>query len=82
MLTEEKLNSSGAGRVFSKLNGSAGTVNGCLLHQYSMQQYCCIFIPEDNCIYKMYETGREARYIHGMHAGEIDITFIFFSSDA
>jgi hypothetical protein len=44
MLTEKKLNTSGAGLVFSKLSGSAGTANGCLLHQYSMQPYCYIFI--------------------------------------
>jgi len=37
---------------------------------------------EDDCIQKMYETCHEARYIHGMHAGEIDIIFISFNSDA
>jgi hypothetical protein len=37
---------------------------------------------EDNCIHKMYETGHEARYIHGIHAAEIDITFILFNSAA
>jgi len=37
---------------------------------------------EDNCVHKTYETGREARYIHGIHAAEIDVTFILFNSDA
>jgi len=66
MLIEEKLNRSGAGLVVANSVALlAQQIDVCFIS--TARNHIAAFSSiEDNCIHKMFETGHEARYIHGM----------------